>query len=507
MAYNILVVDDEADIRELVSGVLEDSGYKTSVASSYVETSELLKEFIPNLIILDVWLGDGEREGMRLLELLRKDYEYIPVIMMSGHGTIQTAVTAIQRGAYDFIEKPFDSARLLTSIAKAIEANQLQKENADLKVKAKISDGIIGESQNTKSVRALINRIAPLNGRCVILGATGSDKETVAREIHKLSPRSKFPFYTINCQAYSMHQLEIELFGTEIGSFDEKTIKNSLLEKVNGGTLFIDELEHTSLEFQQKLLSVLKKNSFCRMGAKDIMPIDVRIVAGLPLNIENLIKNEEFIDKLYYRLNANVIKILPLIDRKEDIPLLIENYMKQAVKAQNMRPKRFSNDALIFLSKYPWTGDVMQLQHTIDWILTFANATNKENTVIELEDLPQDIVGEKLPPELGALFVTRIAKIAKNVAKNFDKQIKNNIQEKQRPDNDDLFVPVRPELSIKEAREIFEKAYFVEQMKKFGGNVSQIAKFINMERSALHRKLKALGISDSRAFKKLNEDL
>ena len=356
-------------------------------------------------------------------------------------------------------------------------------------------------------MRALINRIAPLNGRCVILGATGSDKETVAREIHKLSPRSKFPFYTINCQAYSMHQLEIELFGTEIGSFDEKTIKNSLLEKVNGGTLFIDELEHTSLEFQQKLLSVLKKNSFCRMGAKDIMPIDVRIVAGLPLNIENLIKNEEFIDKLYYRLNANVIKILPLIDRKEDIPLLIENYMKQAVKAQNMRPKRFSNDALIFLSKYPWTGDVMQLQHTVDWILTFANATNKENTVIELEDLPQDIVGEKLPPELGALFVTRIAKIAKNVAKNFDEQIKNNIQEKQKPDNNDLFVPVRPELSIKEAREIFEKAYFVEQMKKFGGNVSQIAKFINMERSALHRKLKALGISDSRAFKKLNEDL
>lgn len=494
MAYNILIVDDEADIRELVSGILEDSGYKPSVASSYIEASETIKKLPPNLIILDVWLGDGEREGMRLLELVQKDYEYIPVIMMSGHGTIQTAVTAIQRGAYDFIEKPFDSARLLTSITKAIDANRLQKENADLKVKARVSDGIIGHSQNIQNVRVLINRIAPLNGRCIILGTAGSDKETVAREIHKLSSRSNAPFYTINCQAYSLQQLEIELFGTESGNFSEKTIKNSLLEKVNGGTLFIDELVCTSLGFQQKLLSALKKNSFCRMGSKDVIPLDVRIIAGLPLNIETLIKNDEFSDKLYYRLNANVIKILPLVNRKEDIPYLIEHYTKQAVKSQNMLPKRFSNDALTFLSKYPWTGDVMQLHNTIDWILTLVNATSKEKTVIELEDLPHDIVGDQLPPVLNDSSVA---------GTDEDDQIQNNTREQQTPDNDPL-VFVHSELSIKEAREMFEKAYFVEQLKKFGGNISQVAKFVDMERSALHRKLKALGIADSKSFKKLN---
>ena len=473
MAYNILVVDDEADIRELVSGILEDNGYKSSMASSYVEASEAIKKFPPNLIILDVWLGDGDREGMRLLELVKKNYEYIPVIMMSGHGTIQTAVTAIQQGAYDFIEKPFDSARLLTSITKAIEANQLQMENAELKVKAKVSDGIIGKSPNAQNVRNLINKVSSLNGRCIILGSTGSDKEIVAREIHKLSSRSKAPFCAINCQAYGLQQLEIELFGTEVGNLDDKTIKNSLLEKVNGGTLFIDELAYTSLEFQQKLLSVLKKDSFSRIGSRESIPLDVRIIAGLPLNIENLIKKEEFSDELYYRLNANVIKILPLVERKEDIPCLIEHYMRQAIKSSNMSTKRFSTDALIFLSNYPWTGDVMQLKNTIDWILTFVNAANKDKTLIELRDLPQDIVGEK----------------------------KDDIQTWE---NHDQAVSIHSELSIKEAREKFEKAYFVEQLKKFGGNISQVAKFVDMERSALHRKLKALGIGDPKSFRKLD---
>ena len=504
MAYNILVVDDEADIRDLVSGILEDSGYKPSVASSYIEASEAIKKLPPNLIILDVWLSGGDLEGMRLLELVRKDYEYIPVIMMSGHGTIQTAVTAIQRGAYDFIEKPFDSARLLTSITKAIDANRLQKENNELKVKAKVSEGIIGRSQNTKNVRVLVNRIAPLNGRCIILGATGSDKETVAKEIHKLSSRSKAPFYAINCQAYSLKQLEIELFGTESGNFDEKTIKNSVLEKVNGGTLFIEALEYTSLEFQQKLLSVLQRSSFCRIGSKDVIPLDVRIIAGLPLNIENLIKNEAFCEQLYYRLNANVIKILPLINRKEDIPSLIEHYMQQTIKAQNMLPRRFSSDALTFLSRYHWSGDVMQLRNTIDWILALVNAMSKEKSVIELNDLPHEIVEDQaLHTVVNASSIASSAEIANNTVISFEGQINNNIQKPSTSDNN-TFVSVHSELSIKEAREMFEKAYFLEQLKRFGGNISQVAKFVDMERSALHRKLKSLGIADSRSFKKLN---
>ena len=501
MAYNILVVDDEADIRELVSGILEDSGYKPNVAGSYIEASEMIKKLPPNLVLLDVWLRDGEREGMRLLELVKKNYEYIPVIMMSGHGTIQTAVTAIQLGAYDFIEKPFDSARLLTSITKAIETNQLQMENADLKVKARVSDGIIGKSPNAQNVRNLINRVASLNGRCIILGTTGSDKETVAKAIHKLSSRSKAPFCAINCQAYGLRQLEIEVFGTEVGNFDDKTIKNSLLEKANGGTLFIDELVYTSLEFQQKLLSVLKKDSFNRIGSSESIPLDVRIIAGLPLDIENLIKDREFSEELYYRLNANVIKILPLVDRKEDIPYLIEYYVGQAVKSHNMRPKRFSSDVVIFLKTLSWNGDVLQLKNTVDWILTFVDATNKEKTLIELEDLPQDIIEGKMNPEGNA---SSIISISKNVNRNFDEQANDDIQTQQTPDNNDLCISVHSELSIKEAREMFEKAYFIEQLKKFDGNISQVAKFVDMERSALHRKLKALGIADSKAFKKIN---
>ncbi|MDR2458557.1 MAG: sigma 54-interacting transcriptional regulator [Holosporales bacterium] len=317
MAFNILVVDDEADIRELVSGILCDNGYETNVASGYVEAVSIVKAQRPNLVIIDVWLGDGDKDGLRLLEMIKRDHEYIPVIMMSGHGTIETAVAAIKRGAYDFIEKPFDSRRLIMSVEKAIETSKLQAENAELKIKAKVSDSIPGKSQNVVQIRQLINRIAPLNGRCVIISPLGSDREVVARNIHNNSSRAKGPFGVFNCRATHVGQLEANLFGTELNNSDTSaTMKPGLLEKINGGTLFIDELVTAPHKFQLKLLKLLKEESFARVGAAERMHIDVRIIASFPLNIQQLIDAGEVSDELYCRLNANTIKILPLKSRR-----------------------------------------------------------------------------------------------------------------------------------------------------------------------------------------------
>ncbi len=466
MAFNILIVDDESDIRDLVSGILEDNGYETETAGSYIEADESIKKIRPNLVILDVWLGESDRDGLRLLEVIKKNYDYVPVIMMSGHGTIETAVSAIKRGAYDFIEKPFDSARLITSVEKAIDATKLQMENADLKVKAKVSDEILGKSQNVANIRQLIEKIAPLNGRCVILGPAGSDKETIAKEIHRLSPRLKSPFRILNCRSYGSMQLEAELFGTEIKAADGVSIKSGILEKVNGGTLFIDELSSAPFEFQLKILKMLKDEHFSRLGSSDKISLNIRLIAGLPSNIDQLVKEGIFSDELYCRMNANLIKILPLKSRREDIAYLLDYFMGQAAKAHNTTPKRFSSEVMGILNSYPWPGDVMQMKNMIDWILTVAISEDENHGVLTIDDLPKEILEGK---------TTAV----------------NNTQ----------FISTVSELSIRDAREAFEKEYFIEQLKKFGGNISQTAKFVGMERSALHRKLKSLDICDSKLFK------
>lgn len=466
MAYNILVVDDELDIRELVSGILEDNDYETETAGSYIEAEESIKRKRPNLVILDVWLGESDRDGLRLLELIKKDYEYVPVIMMSGHGTIETAVSAIKKGAHDFIEKPFDSARLITSVEKAIETSKLQIENTELKVKAKVSDKILGHSQNINNIKQQITKIAPLNGRCLILGPSGSDKETIAREIHKLSPREKSPFGVLSCNSYNSRQLESELFGIEVKTLDGVTIKQGLLEKINGGTLFIDELTSTSLDFQLKFLKMLKEEGFYRIGSNTKISANIRVIAGVSSDIEQLVKNGTFSNELYCRMNANLIKILPLSSRREDISFLLDYFMEQSAKAHQTTPKHFSNEALGILNTYAWPGDVMQLKNMIDWILTIAISENENKNIISIDDLPKEIVEGK----------------------------SGNVPNTQ-------FISIVSELSIRDAREAFEREYFAEQLRRFRGNISQTAKFVGMERSALHRKLKNLNILDSKLFK------
>ena len=467
MAFNVLVVDDEADIRELVSGILEDNGYVATVASSYIEADESIRKVRPNLVILDVWLGDSDRDGLRLLDLIKKNYEYVPVIMISGHGTIETAISAIKQGAYDFIEKPFDSQRLITSVEKAIDLTKLQMENADLKVKAQVSDEILGQSRNMQEVRRLVAKFATKSGRCIILGAQGSDKETIAKEIHRLSARSKAPFYSINCRSCNSKQLDIEIFGSTMTTQEKSMISVGALEKANGGTLFIDELNYASPQMQQRFLDVLKQDKFNRIGSDEKISLDIRIIAGLPLDIETLVKNRIFNDELYYRMNANVIKILPLNNRREDIQYLLEYYMNTAAKAHNISPKKFSSAAINFLCTYQWFGDVVQMKNMIDWILSVTNSSSEEKTVIEIDDLPKEMLEDAKNEGGEARFIASVS-----------------------------------DLTLRDARESFEKEYFIAQLKRFDGNISNIAKFVGMERSALHRKLKSLGIDDSKSYRK-----
>jgi two-component system nitrogen regulation response regulator NtrX len=465
MTFSILVVDDEEDIRELVSGILCDHGYDVEMASCYVDAIPLIQNKVPDLVILDVWLGDNDKDSARLLEFIHTEHEYIPVIMMSGHGTVETAVSAIKHGAYDFIEKPFDSSRLITSIEKALESFRLKMENAELKIKARVSDAIIGKSPNSVYIRKAIERIAPLGGRCVIIGPNGSDKETIAREIHRLSKRSKKPFGHVPCGAYSTRQLETELFGIEMRALDNTQIKQGLIERINGGTLFAEELATTSPDFQMKFLKMLKEDAITRIGSIEKISVNVRVIAGFTSGIEQLVDERRFNSELFCRLKANTITISPLRMRREDIPLLLDYFMDKASKAYNLPTRKFSNAAFGVLNTYSWPGDVLQLRSVVDWVLTTSGSLSDDSRIVSVDNLPHEIVESKTAGRLEIPFVSKVS-----------------------------------DLSIREARLAFEREYFLEQLRKFSGSVSQTAKFVGMDRTALHRKLKMLNINEVKFY-------
>lgn len=460
MAHDILIIDDEADIRSLVSGVLEDEGYITRTAADGSTGLEAIKARQPSLVILDVWLGDSDRDGLKILEIIKRDHPYVPVIMISGHGTIETAVTAIKNGAYDFIEKPFQSARLLLVTQRAIESARLKRENADLKVKVGDHDDLVGASPSMQTIRQTIERVAPTNSRILIVGPSGAGKEIIARKIHALSRRTDRPFVILNCAALHPDRLEAELFGTEIVGLDPTVPRKiGLLEQAHNGTLYLDEVTDLPLPTQSKLIRVLQDQFFTRLGDIQKIEVDVRIMASSSAHIPQMIQDGHFREDLYYRLNVVPLHVPALQERVTDIPDLFYHFMAQSAMAHGRPPRRLSEEAMVILQSYPWPGNVRQLKNVVEWILIMVSGDPRE-----------DVRAEMLPPEVRSDTSLASSSHTPNI----------------------VVLPLR------EARELFEREYLLAQVNRFGGNISKTARFVGMERSALHRKLRALGVHDGR---------
>lgn len=454
MAYDILIVDDENDIRALIKAILEDEGYVIREAANSAEALSAVKSKVPDLAILDIWLQESDKDGLQVLETIKKDNPLLPVLMISGHGTIETAVTAIKLGAYDFIEKPFKSDRLILMISRALETAELKKENQSLKEqKNKEDHELIGSSNAITQLKSQIEKIAPTNSRVFITGEGGTGKEVVAKTIHKLSSRKEKPFMAINCAALHPERLEEELFGVQK---DGKTYKG-VLELTNGGTLFLDEVADMPLETQAKILRVLQDNKIQPVGTQNSIQIDVRILASTNKNLEDALSHGNFREDLYYRLNVVTLNIPPLRKRTEDIEPLIEHFLNRFAQQTGQTKRKISSDALSKLRHYQWPGNVRQLKNMMEWVTIMTPSPEQKS----------ELTREDLPPE----FASNINQSSNEV------------------DFDYIDQPLR------EARENFEKAYLAAQVKKFGGNISQTAEFVGMERSALHRKLKSLDIS------------
>ena len=460
---NIVVVDDENDICEMVSGILEDDGYDTRCANCYVDAVQLIEEKVPQIVIIDVWIDESDRDGLRLLQYIKSKYPNVIAIMMSGHSTIATAVEAIKSGAYDFLEKPFDASRLLISIEKALEVSKLKSENDSLKLKAKITDNILGDSNNIKEIKKGIAQCSKVNTKCSIIAPRGADKEDIAKEIHNLSQRAQAPFMSINCLRYNPKQLEIDLYGSEIFLNGIPQITRGLFEKASGGTLFIDNIDLITIDLQSKILNTFIYNKFNRVGNKNAsLLLDTRIIVGLPSNIDELMNNRLFNRELFYRISINKINILPLNKRVQDIPYIFQHYLDQVADSNHLGHLTLSSEAIEILKLYKWPGDMAEMKYVVDWILS--NILIKENnkSIIHADDLPPEIIRNNSNESLEIPFIAQVS-----------------------------------HLGIKEAKESFEKEYFKNQLQKFAGNVSKVSKFTGMERSALYRKLKQLNINGS----------
>ncbi|MGL5784796.1 MAG: sigma-54-dependent transcriptional regulator [Alphaproteobacteria bacterium] len=456
MSLDILIVDDEADIRNLVAGILEDEGYQAHQAATPEEAFQSMSRRFPSLVLLDVWLGDVGMDGLGILEYIKQTTPSLPVVMMSGHGTFEMAVTAIKKGAYDFIEKPFQTDRLLLAICRALEAAKLKQENEVLKLKGGDMDVLQGKGQIMQSLKAAIQKIAVTNSRVLITGEPGVGKELFAQEIHRQSPRATGPFSVLNCATLNPDRFEEELFGVEGNKLTPQ--KLGILEQAHGGTLLLDEVTDMPILTQGKILRVLQEQMFTRLEGSRPIQVDIRILASTRMDIPSLLPKGLFREDLYYRLNVVPLQIPPLRKRREDILLLLAHCMETAAAAFGLPPRAFSKEALAALQTYDWPGNVRELKNTIERLLIMAPGEPGEEIRLDM-----------LPPEMGGLAPTMV--------------------EKDRA-TEILGLP------LKQAREVFEKQYLSAQISRFGGNVSQTADFIGMERSALHRKLRSLHVRE-----------
>ncbi|MFZ2102536.1 MAG: sigma-54 dependent transcriptional regulator [Oricola sp.] len=453
MKADILIVDDEQDIRDIVAGILEDEGYEARTAHDSDSALAAIADRAPRLVFLDIWLQGSKLDGLALLDEIQTMHPGMPVVMISGHGNIETAVSAIKRGAYDYIEKPFKADRLVLIAERALETSSLKMQVKDLKRRSSESSELIGNSAAINSLRQTIARVAPTNSRILITGPSGSGKELVARAIHALSARASGPFVAINAAAITPSRMETELFGTEPNGGERKV---GALEQAHGGILYLDEVADMPLETQTKILRVLVDQEFERVGGVRRVKVDVRVISSTAFNLEELIEAKRFRRDLMNRLAVVPIEVPPLADRREDIPVLVQTFTRQISENTGIRPKFIGDDAMAVLQTHDWPGNIRQLRNNIERLMILTR-DEPEDKVIGVDMLPTEI-GENLP---------------------------------RAPTADDAHIMALP---LREARERFERDYLLAQISRFGGNISRTAEFVGMERSALHRKLKSLGV-------------
>ena len=453
MALDILVVDDERDIRELVAGVLEDEGYTTRVAADSDAALAALAERRPSLVLLDVWLQGSRLDGLELLDVLKERDPTLPVLVFSGHGNIDTAVHAIRRGAVDFIEKPFEAERLTLLVARATETERLRRENATLKERIGPDDELNGTSNAINAVRATLKRVAPTGSRVLITGPAGVGKEIAARMLHNWSPRANAPFVTVSSARMDPERVEEELFGSEDGD----QVRPGLLEQAHGGTLFLDEIADMPVPTQAKILRVLTDQSFTRIGGQRIVRVDVRVVSATARDLAEEIAGGRFREDLYYRLNVVPVHLPSLAERREDIPVLAEYFIARFAADRRVRTPAIAPEAMATLQSFDWPGNVRQLRNIVERTIILAPGDRLDRIDVDL--LPAEVTAA--PP------TSNPATLA-------------------------MGAPLR------QARETFEREYLRVQIRRFSGNISRTAAFIGMERSALHRKLKILGIAEDR---------
>ena len=456
MAADILIVDDEIDIRELVAGILQDEGYSTRTARDSDEAIAAVTTRRPSLVFLDIWLQGSRLDGLQLLDAVKNEQPDMPVVRISGHGNIETAVSAIKRGAYDFIEKPFKADRLVLIAERALETSRLKREVKELKQWSPLPTSLVGHSSSLNQLRQVIDKVAPTNSRILIVGPSGAGKELAARSIHAHSARANGPFVVINAAAITPDRMEPELFGVE-ASNGSQARKPGALEEADGGTLFIDEIADMPRETQNKILRVLVDQTFMRVGGTKKISVDVRIISSTARNLEAEIAAGKFREDLFHRLSVVPIRVPPLAERREDIPELINYFMDHISLTTGLPKRKIGEDAVAVLQSHDWPGNVRQLRNNVERLMILAGG-----------DPEAVISASMLPSEVGAM------------------------------------VPAMPNggggeqlmgLPLRDAREVFEREYLLAQISRFGGNISRTAEFVGMERSALHRKLKALGIS------------
>lgn len=449
MAAEILVVDDEADIRELVGGILQDEGYAVRTAGNSTDALAAVRARAPKLVVLDIWLKGSELDGLEILKIIKEMDPLLPVVVISGHGTVETAVAAIRLGAYDFLEKPFQAEKLILTVERALENASLKRENSALRARSGSFSDLVGRSAAILQLTSALEKVAPTNSRVLISGPPGSGKELTARLIHERSQRAKGPLVVVSAANMNPNAAEVELFGEEI---EGRAPKIGLFEQAHGGTLVLDEISDMPLPTQSKILRVLVDQRFKRKNGADNVAVDVRVIATSARDLKAEIAAGRFREDLYYRLNVVPIEVPSLDRRREDVAELVNYFVRRVADASGLQPREFSPDAIAMLQASDWPGNVRQLRNVVERLLILTNG-----------EPPGPITAQHLPSEAAAGGAA--AGVMQMVS-----------------------------MSLRDAREHFEREYLSMQITRFDGNVSRTAAFIGMERSALHRKLKALGV-------------